>query len=267
MMVRSVPNSFILPKRASGWLYSNFRKGQWPMYALLSINMIPGFSQNIIVIVEKDLSTLCVGQPGRKHTAYSLVITVVTSKKQPVLSDVLHRKIDHASSVVTPGNVNVHVRRVLQRFAGVFPVDSTAYVSKHKHGFGVSGGNFDEFLWQRDILRFPRVKLNPRMTDRRMHMDQHFEVGELFNDGVIKRIIDFDLIVKFSSADHSGIHAPIDFVQGFFLVFGIEHHRSEQSVRMVFHALDDQVIIFTKFLRGPLAMGIEVSGNHETINV
>src|SRR5690606_34651721 len=141
--------------------------------------MIPGFWQNFILIVNNDLSTLCLVSSCRKHTVYCLVITVVTSNKQTALSDVIHRKIDHASSVVTPGNVNVHVRRVLQRFAGVFPVDSTSYVSKHKHGFGVSGGNFDEFLWQRDILRFPRVKLNPRMTDRRMHMDQHFEVGEL----------------------------------------------------------------------------------------
>src|SRR5690606_9779579 len=195
MMVRSVPNSFILPKRASGWLYSNFRKGQWPIYALLSINMIPGFSQNVIVIIEKDFAALCLGQFGRACTRGALIVSVVASKKQPVLADVLHRKIDHASSVVTPGNVNVHVRGILQRFAGVFPVDATPDMSKLEHGFRISGGNFDEFLWQRDILRFPRVKLDPRMTDRRMHMDQHFEVGELFNDGVIKRIIDFDLIV------------------------------------------------------------------------
>src|SRR5690606_37064053 len=180
----SVPNSFILLSSTSNVLYSNLRNGQWPMYALPSINMFACLSQYIVVIVKEYLLPLAVRQLRREQVPDTLVKAVVTAEKQAVLTDVAHREVDHVRHIVTPRNINIDVRRVLQGFAGILPVDPPTNVCKLEHRLGVTLGDVDKIFRDRHIGRLIRIELYPRMTDPRVHQDDHLQVDELFDDGV-----------------------------------------------------------------------------------
>src|SRR5690606_22869717 len=66
--------------------------------------MITSFFEYRVVIVEKDLLLLSVGQVSRNYFSHSLVITIVRAKEYPVFAQAYYRKIHHTFFIVAPSH-------------------------------------------------------------------------------------------------------------------------------------------------------------------
>src|SRR5690606_34073729 len=117
----------------------------------------PSFEYRV-VIVEKDLLLLSVGQVSRNYFSHSLVITIVRAKEYPVFAQAFYRKIHHAFFVVATSHVDVYIGVLPERFAHILPVASPADVCELKNGFGKSFRCFCKIFgngngrWSSDVV-------------------------------------------------------------------------------------------------------------------
>src|SRR6185312_9646966 len=185
------------------------------------------------IVFKKYFFTLGICQLRRKNMADSLVETIITSEKESVLSEIFNGKVNHVRCVVTAGNIHIYIRRVLKRFAGVLPVNSAADMRKLKHRFRVSFRYIHKILGQGYVPGFVRIELYTRITDCRMHQDDHLQINELLDDGIERGIIYFYMVIEFSGAHHAGIYTTLYFFQRFLPVGGVHDKHSDEPVRML----------------------------------
>src|SRR5690606_27624907 len=176
--------------------------------------MITSFFEYRVVIVEKDLLLLSVGQVSRNYFSHSLVITIVRAKEYPVFAQAFYRKIHHTFFIVAPSHVDVYLGERPECLAHILPVAAPTDVGELKNGFGKSFRCFCKIFRDRNSRWSSNVvfhTISPYADlSLSVYKNNHIETGEFFYNGVVHRIVDFGLIVQ-SATHHSPFHAPIDF--------------------------------------------------------